>query len=121
MTKLHLYSHSAAFSVTMSCLSGAITPPPKSKAWNCPSGLTLHGPKLSDLQMKVSSILGDAAPIVTSTSASVNTNLCYTHSSGSSKRKRRGCHGPLVNKEMGRGGSLPHGSSLQRQEEGDLQ
>lgn len=73
--QLHLYSHSASFSVMMSCLSGATTPSPKSKAWNCPSSLTLHGPKVSDLQMTVPSILGDAAPMVTSTSASVNTSL----------------------------------------------
>ena len=60
MTKLHPYSHSAPFSV-MSCLSGATTPSPKSKAWNCPSSLPLRGPKVSDLQIMVSSILGDSS------------------------------------------------------------
>lgn len=41
----------------MSRLSGATTPSPKSKRWNCSTGLTLHEPIVSDLQIVISAVL----------------------------------------------------------------
>ena len=41
----------------MSHLSGATTPSPKSKRWNCSPGLTLHEPIVSDLQIVISAVL----------------------------------------------------------------